>query len=160
MQNNIMANKEEIYGAFVDYYGDITLDKLKVEDNWTIYCTKMNSGLNSYRYIYVVVSNIMAPGQQATLNQLDWISFQTRETEELYKVSTTNFYLDDTKKKVLSDMITVNERTKTETIYYTDDLPIRIRLLHDPKKNNHLQYPDRAFLYQALNTYHCVVELL
>ena len=155
-----MASREDVYGAFVDYYGDIQLSLIKNQDNWMVYGAKVYSGLNQHRYLFVVVPLRLAPGKDTTLNQLDWVSFQTRTTDEIHPVPTHHLYLDDTRKNMMSDKISVVDRTKDETHYITNSLPIKIRLLHDPKKNNHLQYPDQAFMYQALDTYRCVVELL
>ena len=155
-----MASKEDVYGAFVDYYGDLKLRLIKVENGWSVYCCKAYSGLNQQRYIFVIVPQRLSPGEEATLDQLDWVSFQTRTTDEVHQVPTHHLYLDDVRKKMMSDKITAVDRTKEETFYVTDSLPIKLRLLHDLKKNNYLQYPDRAFLYQALDTYRCIVELL
>ncbi|KKL18564.1 hypothetical protein LCGC14_2474240 [marine sediment metagenome] len=155
-----MASKENVYGAFVEYYGDIALELIKNENSWAVYAAKAYSGLNQHRYIFVIVPSRMMRGQKTTLNQLDWVSFQTRTTDDVYQVPTHHLYLDDKRKKMFSDKITAIERISEETHYITDSLPIKIRLLHDPKKKNHLQYPDQAFMYQALDTYRCVVDLL
>ena len=157
---SVMTSKENVYGAFVDYYGDLALRLIKNEDGWAVYAAKVYSGLNQNRYIFVIVPSRMVRNQEATLDQLDWISFQTRTTEDVYNVPQHNVFLDDARKKLMSDRIAVIERVQDETHYVTNDLPIKIRLLHDPKKNNHLQYPDEARLYQALETYRCVIELL
>lgn len=155
-----MINKETVYGAFVDYYGDLTVQLIKNDNGWLVYAARINSGLNQYRYIFVIVHERQGRGSNTTLDQLDWICFQTRNTDELYHVPLHNLYLDNDKKEKLNDIINVLERTKDETIYVTDELPIKIKLLHDPRKKNHLQYPDTARLYQALETYNCVIELL
>ena len=155
-----MATKEDVYGAFVDYYGDIKLRLIKVENGWAVYCAKAYSGLNLNRYIFVVVPQRLALGEEATLEQLDWVSFQTRTTDDVHPVPTHNLFLDENRKKMMPDKITTVDRTADETHYVTDSLPIKIRLIHDPKKNNYLQFPDQAFMYQALDTYRCVVDLL
>ena len=155
-----MATKEDVYGAFVDYYGDIKLRLIKVESGWAFYCAKAYSGLNLNRYIFVIVPQRLALGEEATLEQLDWVSFQTRTTDDVHPVPTHNLFLDENRKKMMPDKITSVDRTADETHYVTDSLPIKIRLIHDPKKNNYLQFPDQAFMYQALDTYRCVVDLL
>ena len=155
-----MAEKEHVYGAFVDYYGTLSLKLLRTDNDWAFYCAKIYSGLNQNRYIFVVIPANSAVSKEATLDQLDWVSFQTRTTDETHHVPTHHLYLNDTRKKTFSDKITVVKRTQDETEYITQDLPIKVRLLHDPKKNNYLQYPDQALMYQALETYRCVVDLL
>lgn len=155
-----MASKEDVYGAFVDYYGDIKLRMIKNEQGWAFYAAKVHSGLNLNRYIFVVVPAYTAGQEEASLEELDWVCFQTRTTDEVYPVPTHHLYVDDNRKKMFADRITAVDRTKEETFYVTDTLPIKVRLLHDPKKNNYLQYPDQAVMYQALETYRCVVDLL
>ena len=151
---------ETVYGAFVDYYGDIKMKMIKSDNSWAVYCVRASSGLNQNRYIFAIVPRRLAHGLEATLNMLDWVSFQARTTDDIYDVPTMSFFLDEKKKTVMSDRINVVDRSKDETFYVTDDLPIKIRLMHDPKKNNYLQYPDTATLYQALNTFRCVIDLL
>ena len=153
-------DKETVYGAIIDYYGDINMRLIKNQDGWGIYAAKISSGLNLQRYIFVVVPSRLVRLQETNLNNLDWVSFQTRLTDEVYQVPTHNILLDNKRKKALEDRISVLERVKGETHYITHTLPIKIRLLHDPKKNNHLQYPDTLLLYQALETYRCVLEML
>ena len=155
-----MTSKEQVYGAFVDYYGDIALRLIKNENGWAVYAAKVHSGLNQNRYLFVILPTTLAHANDVTLNQVDWISFQTRTTDDVYNVPTHHLYLNDERKKTLSDIITCTTRTADETNYVTDHLPIRIKLMHDPKKKNHLQFPDKAKLYQALDTFQCVVELL
>lgn len=155
-----MCNKELVYGAFVDYYGDIKLRLIKNDNNWYIYCAKINSGLNEQRYIYVVVYYTPYLKEEETLDKLDWVCFQTRTSEEILEVPSHNLVVNETRKKMMYDKIKVIDRTKEETFYITDNLPIKIRLLHNKKKNNQLQYPDETLLYQALNTFNCIVDIL
>lgn len=133
---------------------------IKSNDGWTVYCAKVQSGLNLNRYLFAIVPEKAYIGKESTLEQLDWVSFQTRSTEDAHDVPVYTFFLDDKRKRMLSDMITVIDRTVECTNYVTTNLPIKISLIHDKKKNNTLQYPDKAFLYQALETYNCVIEIL
>lgn len=151
---------DTVYGALVDYYGDLKLKLIKNENGWVVYAAKVFSGLNQNRYLFVITPIRAAKGEETTLEALDWVSFQTRTTDDVYQVPTHQLYLNDQRKKMLSDPITALERTQLETSYVTNDLPIKVKLIHDPKKKNSLQYPDKILLYQALETYQCVVELL
>jgi len=156
-------SKEDLYGAFVDYYGDIELGLIKCENNWAIYGAKMATGLNLNRYLFVIspaYRGCTVVPEKETLNNLDWVSLQTRTTDDLHPVPVYNLFLNDTRKKALSDRISILERTAEESVFVTEYLPIKIKLLHEPKKRNILQYPDKALLYQALESYNCVIELL
>ena len=153
-------NSDQIYGALVDYFGDLPLQLIKRDNQWLVYGVKVQSALNENRYIFVIVKSGFRVEEKTTLNQLDWVCFQTRTTDEVFQVPTIPFYPKSENRAAASDLITVIDRTKDETIYRTTNLPIKIRLLHDPKKNNSLQYPDQAKLYQALDTFRCVIEML
>ena len=156
-----MTNKEDVYGAFVDFYGDLKLAYIKNMDNsWALYGSQVYSGLNQNRYIFVIVPARLVRTQEMTLDQLDWVSFQTRTTDDFYKIPKHQLFITEKQKKVLSDVIVAVNRTVDETQYFTNSLPIKVRLIHDPKKNNYLQFPDKTLLYQALGTYQCVVDLL
>lgn len=155
-----MTSTSDVYGAFIDYYGDISMHRIKNEQGWAIYAARIHSGLSQNRYIFAIVSSSSLSAERVTLNQIDWISFQTRTTDDIHDAPTHHLYVDSHRKSLLSDKIRARDRTKEETVYFTDSLPIKIRLLHDRKKNNYLQYPDQTLLYQALETYQCVIELL
>lgn len=159
---------QDVYGAFIDYYGDIELKMIKSEQGYNVYCTRVNSGLSMTRYIFVVSptpqTNItdITPidGETVTLNSLDWVSFQTRTTEEHYNVPSINLYTGKDRSQSLPDMLTFIARDAESTEYRCETLPIKVNLVHDIKKKNIYQFPDRCKLYQALESFSCVVELL
>ncbi len=156
-----MTTREDVYGAFVDYYGDIPLQKIKGDSGFVVYAYGVTSGLGYNRYIFVVVSQgVRQLPETTSLNRVDWASFQTRTTEEHYKVPSGALMLTDKRKEVLPDIINCIERTSDRTMYFTNELPVNITLVHDPKKNNTLQFPDQCKMYQALETYRCVVDLM
>lgn len=155
-----MASREQVYGAIIDYFGDVPMKLFKDDNGWLVYGVKVQSALNDNRYIFAIVRSNGYKPIDTTLNQLDWVSFQTRTTDELLQVPTFTFLPKVENRQAASDIINVIDRNKDETTYRTVDLPIKIRLLHDPKKNNYLQYPDSAKLYQALDTFRCVIEML
>lgn len=158
-----MTSKEVVYGAFVDFYGDISLNLIKNENGWAVYACRVHSGLGFMnRYIFAIVAAPphITPSQSVTLNNLDWVSFQTRTTEEMYNVPTHQLFLTPAKKEVLSDKINAMERNRDSVFYVTPNLPIKVQLVKDYKRKSAEYYPDKALLYQALETFHCVVELL
>lgn len=153
-----MGNRYEIYGAFNDFYNDIPLIKIKHSEGYSVYACKTVEGLRDNKYIFVVV-----PGNgplQTSLNNVDWVSFQTRTTTESHKTPTVPIMLNEQRKLALNDILTCTNRTKERSEYFTRELPLKITLVHDPRKNNSLQYPDECRLYQALETYNCVVEMI
>ena len=157
-----MATKEDLYGAFVDYYGNLPFKKLKQEQGYAIYAHSVGSGLSENRYIFIVVPQGIRPlPETVNLNSVDWLSFQTRSTLDHHpNIPNSQLLLTEQRKNALPDLINCVERTKEQSRYFTNELPINITLVHDRKKNNTLQYPDKCKLYQALETYNCVIELL
>ena len=154
-----MASLNETYGAFLDYFGDIPLQKIKDNNGFDIYCCRVSSGLRDNRYVYVVCNSTKNP-ETTTLNSLDWVSIQTRTTEDNHIVPKIDLLLNEDRKNALSDQLTLVSRNSTKTEYSTTELPIKINLMHNLKKNNSYQYPDSCKLYQALQTYQCVIELI
>lgn len=156
-----MNDRNRVYRAFLDYYGDLQLKLNKRQDNYVIYACRVHSALNDYRYIFVVVHDdgFRAPVQQ--LSQLAWESFQTRTSSDFYgDVPLTDMVIPADRLQYVEHKLTILSRTRDKSEYTTHDLPINVVLLHDRRKNNSLQYPDEAKLYQALGTYQCVVTLL
>jgi len=153
----LLAN---VYKKFLDYYGDIRLALFKRETGWCIYGVRAGSGLAKYRYIFVIVPEHKCLGDFASLSQLEWVSFQTRTTEEYHTtLDEISFFPTPEQREALSEIISYVDRTSLKTTYVCD-LPISIALIHDPKKRNYLQYPDKAKLYQALDSFNCVIETL
>ena len=152
-----MVSKDAVYGAFVDYFGDIKLALIKNENGWSVYGTRIHSNLNEQRYIFAVAYGVRS--NEITLNNLDWVSLQTRTSDENHKVPTHTLYLTPQRKELLMDKLSVVNRTNEETEYVTH-MPVKVRLLHDPKKKNYLQYPDTTLMYKALETYRCIIDLL
>jgi len=148
-----------VYGAFTDYFGDIKMKKIKQENGYTVYATQTGTGLLYYRYIYAIVPTSPIERDVETLMNLDWVSLQTRSTPDVLDVPKHEYTLTEKHRVACSDKLTCVNRTQDRTEYNTT-MPIKITLLHDPKKHNILQYPDTCLLYHALETYQCIIELM
>lgn len=152
----------QVYNVFDDYYGDLAMKLVRDDGEWRLYGARIESNLNEYRYLFAVVHSSKAPyNVETTLRHLNWDSLQTRTTDEFHSnLPTHTLALNDYKKGVLGQLLTVKNRSKEETEYYATGLPITVKLMHIIKKRNTMQYPDKVLLYQALETYHCVIEKL
>jgi hypothetical protein len=151
---------DDLYNSFLTYFGDVQLKKIKCDSGYCIYAASNKTGLSVPRYLFAVVPQRFSGAEMARLSELRWISLQTRTTNDIHAVPTYTHLLSETQKKTLPHNCKIIDRTKNESLYTTDNLPIKIKLLHESKKNNYLQYPDNCKLYQALETYNCVIELL
>ena len=151
---------QNLYNSFLNYFGNLQLKKIKCQDGYCIYAACNKTGLSVPRYLFAVVPQRLSNSDVAKLSELRWISLQTRTTNDIHSVPTFTHLLSETQKKALPDICKIINRTQHESLYSTDNLPVKIKLLHDSKKNNYLQYPDNCKLYQALETYNCVIDLL
>lgn len=150
---------QTVYGAFVDYFGDIQFKRIKQDQGYDIYACKTRTGLLYIHYIYVIAQSRPHYKDYMTLNALDWDSLQTRKTEDVLSVPDNTYLIDDKKKQALPDTLNIKDRQKEFSSYITP-LPISIKILHDPKRKTVYQYPDSMKLYQAIETYDCIIELL
>jgi len=150
-----------IHYAIANFYGDLKLGYIKSDQNWVVYGAKISSGLLSEsRYIFAVVDGgDMDFSKYVQLGSIKWSSFQARTTDENHDVPIHSILMTGDRKQLLPEMLSVVERTKEETRYVSSELPISVRLLHNKKKNNTLQWPDKLRLSQALNTFQCVIDL-
>lgn len=157
---------DKVYGAFIDYYGNISLKKIRSEEGYDVYAVKIKSYTIGQKYIFVVSKSTVNGSftsleeEITDLNSLNWISFQTRETEEIHNVPEITLIPTKDRTEKFSDIITCIDRNRESTNYTCESLPLKIALLHDPSKNNAYQFPDRCKIFQALETYKCVVEIL
>jgi len=152
-------DKDAIYGAFLDYFGDIKMGKIKVQDSFAVYATKCVTGLSDNRYIFAVVPDNAFLSEEANLNSLNWVSLQTRTVDSHYKVPSVTLLINEQMKKALPDILQVVDRNIEKTEYVVKTIPIKVTLMHNIKQKNSLQFPDQCKLYQALETYNCVVEM-
>jgi hypothetical protein len=149
----------DVYNLFLDYYGNILLSIVKTENNYDVYACKVVSYLNLQKYIFVIVRHTENNPEEANLEELRWVSFQTRSTDDFYNCPSYSLELTPDKKKIMSDELAFINRSVATTSYATG-IPIKVTLLHDPKKKHMYQYPDKCPLYMALESYMCVIELL
>ncbi len=149
-----------VYNSFLNYFGDLQLKKIKCQQGYCIYAACNKTGLSVPRYLFAIVPQRLSQYETARLSQLHWVSLQTRTSNDHHVVPTFTHLLSETQKKSLPDICKVIDRNQQETIYSTDSLPIKVRLIHDSKKNNYLQYPDSCKLFQAIETYNSVIDLL
>lgn len=154
-------NKEEIYNNFIKYYGDLELRRTKeIGKNWLVYSCKVKNFLTQNRYIHVVIKYDFNIPVKINLSNLEWLSFQTRTNDEyIENIEEYTLELNTNKKELFKEKIVLKDRNKEKTVYFSTLKPLKIELIHEAKKKNIFQYPDELKLYQALETYKCVINL-
>jgi len=147
----------DIYLSFLNYYGDLKLKRIKSHDHDTFACKVLNY-TNMEKYIFVHCEKKSLP-EQCNLSDLQWFSLQTIMTDSYYDcpIEYSLRITPRTKKYMMDDLILISRQSIAST--YSTDMPINVIVLHN-KTRDIDQYPTRWPLYMALETYHCIVELL
>jgi hypothetical protein len=147
--------KQNAYNMFVNYYGNILLEKHKNDDNFSHYMAKVDCMLsNEYRYIVIIVPlDNYSIGTKIELNQLKWISLQTRTLKGYYPVYNTTVKEN---KEMCNNSIVLKTREDDITTYNVMDIDnIEVILINN---NNKFQYSEKGTLKNALNTYQTIIR--
>jgi hypothetical protein len=151
-------SRDLVYRAFTLYYGNLPLTKINsADDQCAKYAARIYSLLAEPRHLIVIAYQDFLPqGTVRNLKDVNWESFQTR-------VLSTDLGLEDQtipkeNNGVFDDTITVYKRDKTQNkvVYHCLNLPLMVELVAG-KKGSIVDFPDKATLEGALETYQCVV---
>lgn len=151
-------SRDLVYRAFNLYYGDLPLTKINSsEEQHATYAAKMYSLLAESRYLIVITYQDFEPIHTVKrLSQIPWESFQTR-------VLKNDLGLEDQSAPkenngVFDDQITVykRDRVNNKVVYQCLNIPVMVELVAS-KKGSILDFPDKATLEGALETFQCVV---
>jgi len=139
-------------------FSTLTFTKVNIKDNIVIYAAKISDqlagGIGRYVVLCVPYTHSQIP-DRVTINQVPWVSLQTRTLIKGYKLD---------KQKWLSNvehdlLFPCTHRTQTHSIYSRPNFPYIIKLLHNPKRQTIYQYGNNLYLSSILNTFQCVIEL-
>ena len=151
-------SRDLVYHAFQLYFGEtLTLVKINTaDDQHATYAARIYSLLAEPRYVLAIAYQDFTPkGTAIRLRDLKWESFQTR-------VLSSDFGLEDVgipkeNNGVFDDQITVYKRDKEKgkVIYQCLSIPLMVELIAG-KKRSIIDFPDKATLEGALETFQCV----
>lgn len=150
--------KEYTYRLFTDYYDNMTLTKVRDDDNkFSIYMARLPCLLlNERRYLIAVVAlDRYPPSHQKPLGDLRWVSLQVRNLEEDHPDLRPQPY---TMKRTpeYQRRLRVLSRTSDVTTYKMDELSVRVSLLH--ARGQEYEYPDEGTLVSALETFRTILH--
>lgn len=150
-------NKIQVRNLMSDYFDNPTMTKIKDVNNYSMYATKINSGLgNSHRYLILFINtDNVDTGLTMKMSELKWISLQTRTMEENYRTTPHSYIVG---KNILRDVIVIEDRKPECSIYSCESLNINLTLLHT-KKDTMFQYGNRGTIASALETYQTIINL-
>ena len=155
-------NNNNIYNIFKNYFNNPIMTKIKENNNISSYFAKISTGLiTTNRYLIVNVENDNNTiNKKIYLKNLKWISLQTRSININYNID--SFTYDNN--KLDNILLTVKDRKINEkgldyTIYNCDGLNIEIYVFHT-KKNNKYEYPEKAYLSNAIEEYKTLINII
>lgn len=148
--------KDSIYGCFVQYFNNPTLVKIKDVDVYSVYMIKIHALLgNAYRYLILFVdADKKTVGSKVEMDQLKWVSLQTRTLEEYHNIPTHSYTVVNS--GPLTQRITLKDRDDVKTDYKVESLPLTVTLLNT-KKSSSFQYSSTGSIIVALETYQTII---
>ena len=122
-------SKNHVYEAFVEYFNNPVLTKIKNVSDFTVYMTKIHSMLgNSYRYLILFVPrDVNSTGEEKAMKDLEWVSLQTRTLEDQHDLKKHSYNVRQLKS--LTKKIHIDTRSEKQSIYKVDDYPLTVTLL-------------------------------
>lgn len=155
---NYNPEYDRIYREIDSYFNHPTMYKIKNTDGkYSVYMSKTYCLLSKEcRYLVAIVAlNYMPIGGIEKLENLQWISFQTRTLEDNHDLPPHNYQAkrDGFLKKVI-DKIT---NTDGYSLYSCSELPIQVTLLHT--KAGSSDYKPKGNVIAALETYQTIITL-
>lgn len=143
------------------YFGKIVFQKVDLREDHAIYVAALSSSYQDGKkqYAMAFVPNHLAVLSRAYLSDLSWVNLQTRTmtTANGYKMPPQRWEIP---KGLPTPMFTIIDRTENKSSYLSDELPLEMILIHDPKKKSKYQYHSHMNLLAALVTFKCVISLL
>lgn len=149
--------REKIYNIFCIYFNNPSLTKIKDINQFSMYAVKTNGMLGiEHRYIIVFVyKNNHHTGHEETLDNLYWVSIQTRTLTEEYKTRVHNYI--PRKLPELDKKINLQHRDDKQYVYNVEDYPISITLI---PKSKSLDYGNTGKIINAIETFQTIVNFL
>jgi hypothetical protein len=147
-----------IYKAFEIYFNNPTFTKTNdTSDSYSLYYARVTCMLAEFRYLIVVTDQDQAPmGTNVSLSDLQWKSFQLRTLSKEVKAPEITYKKENN--GVFDDDIQLLKRDKTENkvLYQCVHNPLIVELLPTKKGSVH-DYPEKATLEAAMDTFQCVI---
>jgi hypothetical protein len=154
--SGVSPSLSSMYDAFTKYFSDPVMTKIKDVEKYTMYMSKTYCLLSTeYRYIIALVpQDINIIGFKKNLNELKWLSLQTRSLNDNHNLP-QHYYVARRGSILDSEIYRIKTEDKAST-YKCDRFPIIITLLHTKGKND---YQDKGIIITALETYQTIIVI-
>ena len=147
----------ELHNLISNYFNNPIMTKIKDENNQSYYFSKIRSQLlNTHRYIIAIVPQDSYNMYKRTyLQNLPWVSFQTRSLKTNYNIPSITYHNDNLDQY----HIHVFDRTSNYTTYTSKDFTnIQIHVLIT--SSNIYEYPEHATISNALEKYQTLINII
>lgn len=155
---------EDVYTVICKYFNNPMVVKVKdiENENYSMYVAESKCGLSLHsRYIIVLIVQDSSPiGTVQLLNELKWVSFQTRTLIQKFNAGETLF--EYTPSRNPSNKINLIQREEKHCKYSCNDLPINITLVlenWEPKQTTQT-YQKTGTLSQAIETWKTIITFV
>lgn len=138
------------------YYGHLIFTRVRLTNEAAVYAARIETLLGKdERFVMAIVPVHLAFKDHARLQELHWLSLQTRSLDTTYGIN-----------KQLQMAVSIPEiklkvknRNEEKTVYYSP-YPVDVELLHNSKKRSSYQFNDNITLGYALGTWNCLINKL
>jgi len=148
--------KESIYKHMVEYFNHPVLHKIKDVETFSVYMAKLYCLLsNECRYIVVFVEkDVNPPGSQKQLDNMFWVSFQTRTMADNHDIPPHSY--EPRMYEPLNVLLKRTEVLPGNSIYDCDKYSISVTLLHEDETITN-SYQDIGTIVGALETFQTII---
>jgi hypothetical protein len=151
--------KNDIYKAINSIYKDFKMIKTNNVNNFSVYKSKVETFISSgARYIVAIVEIDDDPiGTLKPLEDLNWVSFQTRFTsseKEVKNLPIKKYTI--TKNSLLNDKISKWAEISDKTIYKCENLPLKIEVIHMKKDDT---FAEKGTVIAAMELFQTILIL-
>jgi hypothetical protein len=155
IDSGVDITKVNLYNVFVNYFENPKMRRIKdlQGGRFILYGCQIETLLvREQRYLLVAVPVQKCKNQEDFLEDLEWVTFETRSLFEELNVPSHTY-----ERKELKNIITLISKTDTEYNYTCPDFDIAVRLI--TSKNQIRPYNIRGTLGLALETYNTICAL-
>lgn len=152
---------DQLYAAFVEYFGDPDMTKIKNINGHGMYVAKSDCMLATHsRYLIAFVnSDTESISKTLPLSYLPWKVLQMRTLTDMYNVETFSHQSSSSK---LREIIQVKSRTDKSCVYTCEGYPISVSLIcedWEKGQDNANKYHSRGRLYNAVETWKTIIVI-
>jgi hypothetical protein len=152
--------KNNAYDAFVKYFNNPILTKIKNVDNYSVYMTRIHTLLgNSYRYLilFVEIDVNVVFNTSKNMDEIKWVSLQTRTLEDYHDLKSHTY--QPVLKHPLNQKIKNQNMNEKQSTYHSEDFPLVITLLHT-RKDNVYEYQPTGTIISAIETFQTIINFI